>query len=315
MRKPFKLPYDGMLLIILLVLCGIMAALSPFFLTVDNLVNLFNQTATYLFLAIGMTFVICSGSIDLSVGTIIGFTGMVISELYNLGLSPGLAVLAGLASAVLIGLVNGWITAYLRINSFIATLCTMTIFRGVVLLITNSESLFGFGKFISFFGTGEILHISVPILMAAVCVVLGWLLLHHTRFGTYTLFLGANQTALQRFGVNEKRAKMLVFILSGLLAGIAGLVIVARLDSAQPLAGSGYEMDAIAAVILGGTALEGGRGSVLGAVLGCLILNVISNGLTLLSVSTHYQSIITGVVLIFAVLISEKNRRDRLSGR
>ena len=175
----------------------------------------------------------------------------------------------------------------------------------------HAKTLFGFGKVYAFLGSGKIWIINMPILMALIAVLIADLVMRHTRYGTYTLFLGANEVALSRFGVNVRKYKILIFAFSGLLAGIAGVVIMGRLDSAEPLAGTGYEMDAIAAVILGGTVLEGGKGSVSGPFIACIILNVIKDGLTLMSVSTHYQEIITGIIIIISVLISDRERRKK----
>lgn len=308
-KKSFS--YNGMLLLMLLAVSVVMTMLSPYFLTRVNIRNILNQTSTDLILSVGMTFVIISGNIDLSVGSVVGFSGMVISMLINRGVSPLIAVLAGLAVSMLIGLLNGWLVARLKINSFIATLCTMTILRGMILLITKSKTLFGFGSLVAFFGSGKIGSVNLPILLSFLLFLISWILLNRTSYGNYCLFLGANESALTRCGVNAKKYKMLIFMFSALLAGIAGLIVLGKLDSAQPLAGQGYEMDAIAAVILGGTALEGGRGSIIGTMIACLLLNVLSNGLVLLSVSTHYQEIITGVIIILSVLLSERNRKAK----
>jgi ribose transport system permease protein len=307
-EKKFHLSYQAVLLILMLGLCLILSLLSPHFLTAANIRNLFNQSAVMLLLAVGMTFVIASGSIDLSVGSIIGFSGMIMAVLSSSGRPAWECIAWGLAASAGVGLVNGAFAAYLRINSFIVTLCTMTILRGVVLLVLKSDTLFGFGPVFAFFGGGDIGPLKVPILLSVGAFLIGWLVLRTTRYGSRCLFLGSNRSALTRCGVSAEKYTILVFVFSGLLAGIAGLVVLGRLDAAQPLAGSGYEMDAIAAVILGGTVLEGGRGSMVGTFLGCLTLNILSNCLVLLSVSTHYQEILTGSILLFAVVLSERSR-------
>ena len=303
--------YDALLILITIFLILVMSCLSPYFLTMTNFKNVLNQSSLFIFLVIGMTFIIISGNIDLSVGATIGFTGMVMSNLYYAGIPDWLCIFAGLITGLLIGLINGWLVAYVKINSFIVTLCSMTVLRGVILLVMNSKTLYGFGKLYGFIGAGDIGPINFPILLALITVVISGFILAKTKYGNYCLFLGANEVALSRMGVNSKKYKLWVFAFSGLLAAVAGTVVMGRLDSAEPLAGTGYEMDAIAAVILGGTVLEGGKGSIIGPFIACLILNIISDGLTLLSISTHYQEIITGVIIVVSVLISSRDKIKR----
>ena len=297
--------YDALLILITIFLILVMSCLSPYFLTMTNFKNVLNQSSLFIFLVIGMTFIIISGNIDLSVGATIGFTGMVMSNLYYVGIPDWLCIFAGLITGLLIGLINGWLVAYVKINSFIVTLCSMTVLRGVILLVMNSKTLYGF------IGAGDIGPINFPILLALITVVISGFILAETKYGNYCLFLGANEVALSRMGVNSKKYKLWVFAFSGLLAAVAGVVVMGRLDSAEPLAGTGYEMDAIAAVILGGTVLEGGKGNIIGPFIACLILNIISDGLTLLSISTHYQEIITGVIIVVSVLISSRDKIKR----
>ena len=303
--------YDALLILITIFLILVMSCLSPYFLTMTNFKNVLNQSSLFIFLVIGMTFIIISGNIDLSVGATIGFTGMVMSNLYYVGIPDWLCIFAGLITGLLIGLINGWLVAYVKINSFIVTLCSMTVLRGIILLVMNSKTLYGFGKLYGFIGAGDIGPINFPILLALITVVISGFILVETKYGNYCLFLGANEVALSRMGVNSKKYKLWVFAFSGLLAAVAGVVVMGRLDSAEPLAGTGYEMDAIAAVILGGTVLEGGKGNIIGPFIACLILNIISDGLTLLSISTHYQEIITGVIIVVSVLISSRDKIKR----
>lgn len=303
--------YDALLILITIFLILVMSCLSPYFLTMTNFKNVLNQSSLFIFLVIGMTFIIISGNIDLSVGATIGFTGMVMSNLYYVGIPDWLCIFAGLITGLLIGLINGWLVAYVKINSFIVTLCSMTVLRGIILLVMNSKTLYGFGKLYGFIGAGDIGPINFPILLALITVVISGFILAETKYGNYCLFLGANEVALSRMGVNSKKYKLWVFAFSGLLAAVAGVVVMGRLDSAEPLAGTGYEMDAIAAVILGGTVLEGGKGNIVGPFIACLILNIISDGLTLLSISTHYQEIITGVIIVVSVLISSRDKIKR----
>ena len=303
--------YTFILLGVLLVVIFIMAIMSPYFFSWKNCRNILNQSAIYLVLSIGMTFVICAGQIDLSVGAIIGFSGVCMGLLLNQGVSPIWAILIELLIGVIVGIVNGIFVAYGKINSFIVTLGMMTILRGITLILTNSSSVFGFGNIITFIGSGKIGPVNMPIILSLVIATVGGVLLHRTTFGNYCLFIGTNEIALNRSGVNVKKYKIIIFALCGLCASVAGLIITARLNSAEPLAGQGYEMDAIAASILGGTSMQGGKGNIIGTIIACLILNIMKNGLTLLAISSHYQEILTGLILLISVLISESEQRRR----
>ena len=303
--------YTFILLGVLLVVIFIMAIMSPYFFSWKNCSNILNQSAIYLVLSIGMTFVICAGQIDLSVGAIIGFSGVCVGLLLNQGVSPIWAILIQLLIGVIVGIVNGIFVAYGKINSFIVTLGMMTILRGITLILTNSSSVFGFGNIITFIGSGKIGPVNMPIILSLVIATVGGVLLHRTTFGNYCLFIGTNEIALNRSGVNVKKYKIIIFALCGLCASVAGLIITARLNSAEPLAGQGYEMDAIAASILGGTSMQGGKGNIIGTIIACLILNIMKNGLTLLAISSHYQEILTGLILLISVLISESEQRRR----
>lgn len=288
-----------------------MAAASPYFFSWKNCRNVLNQSAIYLVLSIGMTFVICAGQIDLSVGAIIGFSGMTMGLLCQAEVPAAAAIFCGLAVSAWIGAVNGTLIAYGKINSFIVTLSMMTILRGIILILTKAKSIFGFGPAFTFIGSGKVGPVNIPIVISLSIAVIGAVILHKTRFGNYCLFIGSNEVALNRSGVNVRKYKILLFSLCGLCAGTAGLIVTARLNSAEPLAGQGYEMDAIAATILGGTSMQGGKGSVIGTVIACFILNVMKNGLTLLAISSHYQEILTGLILLLSVLISESKQRKK----
>lgn len=202
--------YDALLILITIFLILVMSCLSPYFLTMTNFKNVLNQSSLFIFLVIGMTFIIISGNIDLSVGATIGFTGMVMSNLYYVGIPDWLCIFAGLITGLLIGLINGWLVAYVKINSFIVTLCSMTVLRGVILLVMNSKTLYGFGKLYGFIGAGDIGPINFPILLALITVVISGFILAETKYGNYCLFLGANEVALSRMGVNSKKYKLWV---------------------------------------------------------------------------------------------------------
>lgn len=303
--------YTLILLVVLVLLIGVMATVSPYFFTWKNCRNILNQSAIYLVLSIGMTFVISAGQIDLSVGATIGFSGMMMGLLYKAGIPAIGAIILGLVCAAMIGWINGVVISYGKINSFIVTLSMMTILRGLILIWTNSNSIFGFGPVFTFIGSGKIGPVNMPIVISLVIATLGAMILHKTKFGNYCLFIGSNEVAVNRSGVNVRKYKTLIFTLCGFCAGVAGAIVTARLNSAEPLAGQGYEMDAIAATILGGTSMQGGKGNVVGTVIACFILNILKNGLTLLAISSHYQEILTGIILIVSVLISESNQRKK----
>lgn len=310
-KKIQNYSYLILLFAVLLLIIILLAVSSPYFFSWKNCRNILNQSAIYLILSVGMTFVISMGEIDLSVGATMGFTGMCMGLLSQHEISAlGIIIISLLVSA-LIGCVNGVITAYGKINSFIVTLSIMTILRAVILIVTNSKSIFGFGPVFNYIGTGRVGPVNVPILISLVAAGLGAIILHKTVFGNYCLFCGTNEIALNRSGVNVKRVKILTFTICGFCAGLAGLIMTARLNSAEPLAGQGYEMDAIAATILGGTSMRGGKGSVAGTIIACFILNVLKNGLTLLAISSHYQEVLTGMILIVSVLISESKERKK----
>lgn len=310
-KKRIEMPYNVILLFIMLVLTAVLSFVSEYFFSWRNFRNILNQSSIYLILSVGMSFVVCAGQIDLSVGAIIGFTGMVAGILFQQGISALLVIPLCLVAAGVIGCINGLLIAYAKVNSFIVTLCTMTALRGLILVVMNAKSMFGFGETFNFIGSGRIGPINMPILISLCIALLGGILLHKTKFGNNCFFLGANEIALNRAGVNVKRNKVAVFILSGVCAGMAGVIMTARLNSAEPLAGQGYEMDAIAAVILGGTSLQGGQGTILGTVIACLILNMMKNGLTLLAISSHYQEILTGVIVLISAIISDRKQRKR----
>ena len=303
--------YTLILLVVLVLLIAVMATVSPYFFTWKNCRNILNQSAIYLVLSIGMTFVISAGQIDLSVGATIGFSGMMMGLLYKAGIPAIGAIILGLVCAAMIGWINGVVISYGKINSFIVTLSMMTILRGLILIWTNSNSIFGFGPVFTFIGSGKIGPVNMPVVISLVIAALGAMILHKTKFGNYCLFIGSNEVAVNRSGVNVRKYKTLIFTLCGFCAGVAGAIVTARLNSAEPLAGQGYEMDAIAATILGGTSMQGGKGNVIGTVIACFILNILKNGLTLLAISSHYQEILTGIILIASVLISESNQRKK----
>lgn len=295
----------------LLALVAVVGILSPSFFTVPNLLNVLRQTSINAIIAAGMTFVILTGGIDLSVGSILGFSGAVAANLLMAGQNIVVVLLASLIVGGGIGFLNGLIISKGKLQPFIATLATMTILRGATLVFTDGKPIsFGssagaqvFGKI----GGGNILGIPTPVLIMIIVFLVCYYILHQTKMGRYTYALGGNEESTKLSGINTDKIKIFVYTVSGLLAAIAGIIITARLFSAQPNAGTGYELDAIAAVVLGGTSLTGGKGKISGTVVGALIIGILSNALNLLSVSSYFQMIAKGIVILIAVLLDRKN--------
>jgi ribose transport system permease protein len=295
-------------LIGLLVLCIIIAVISPRFLTVSNVLNVLTQVSVNAILAIGMSFVIITGGIDLSVGSVLAITGAVVATFAKTGgnILPG--VIAAIIIGAAIGLVNGLLVSKGKVQAFIVTLATMTIFRGVTYVYTNGNPISGLGENISFIGNSSILGVPLPIFFIIIVLLIAWYALNQTRFGRYIYALGGNEDSARLSGINTDKIKTLVYVISGITAAIAGIIVTSRIGSASPNAGTGFELDAIAAVVLGGTSLAGGEGKVTGTIIGALIIGVLNNGLNLMGVNPFYQAIAKGLVILLAVLLDKKEK-------
>lgn len=278
-------------------------ASSSYFLTFSNLLNIAQQTALNAILAVGMTFVIISAGIDLSIGSIVAFSGVVMASALQSDIYFPFAILLGLAVGLLCGLVNGILISYGILPPFIATLGMMSVARGATLLYTDGKPISGFAPEFRFLATGEILNIPVSILITIVIFIAAHFILSRTKLGRYTYAIGGNEVAATLSGINTKYIKTVIYGINGLLSGLAAVILTARLNSAQPIAGFMYELDAIAAVVIGGTSLLGGVGTMSGTLIGALIMGVLRNGLNLLGVSSFLQQIVIGTVIIAAVLI------------
>ncbi|PWC09321.1 ribose ABC transporter permease [Brenneria roseae subsp. americana] len=300
-------------LIALLILIAIVSALSPNFFTLNNLFNILQQTSVNAIMAVGMTLVILTSGIDLSVGSLLALTGAVAASMVGLEVNALVAVFGALALGALIGAGTGVIVSKGKVQAFIATLVMMLLLRGVTMVYTNgspvntgfSDAADAFG----WFGIGRPLGVPTPIWIMAVVFAAAWYMLHHTRLGRYIYALGGNESATRLSGISVDKIKIIVYSLCGLLSALAGIIEVARLSSAQPTAGTGYELDAIAAVVLGGTSLAGGKGRIVGTLIGALILGFLNNGLNLLGVSSYYQMIVKAVVILLAVLVDNKSSK------
>ena len=298
-------------LIGLLVLCTILWILSPFFLTVSNLLNIAQQTAINAIIAVGMTFVIITAGIDLSVGSMLAFSGVVLASVLKVDLPVPVAVLAGLTVGFVCGLVNGLLITIGRLPPFISTLGMMSVARGAALLYTKGRPVSGFSDSFRFLASGEIMHIPTPVIIMIVVYVIAHFVLTKTKLGRYTYAIGGNEEAALLSGVNVKFFKASVYGICGMLSGLAAVILTARLNSAQPIAGMMYELDAIAATVIGGTSLMGGEGTIFGTLIGALIMGVLRNGLNLLGVSSFIQQIVIGSVIIIAVLADMALKKQR----
>lgn len=310
--------FRSLLALALMVLA--LSLLSDHFLTVDNGWNILRQISVNLCLSIGMTLVILSGGIDLSVGALLGLAGALAAGLLKNGMAiPGTesmlqfttsgAIIAGVLVGAAAGWVNGFAITRFKLPPFVATLGMLSIARGLTMLWTGGFPITSLGEGFGRLGTGSLLGMPLPVWIMLALTGLFVVLTKRTRFGRYLYAVGGNERAARLTGLNVTRIKLWVYTLAGGLAGIAGLIVTARLDSAQPNAGLGYELDSIAAVVIGGTSLSGGRGSITGTVLGCLIIGVLNNGLFLLNVSPFWQQVIKGIVILLAVAIDKANAR------
>ncbi len=284
-------------------------ALTPHFLTVSNLLNIAEQATIIAIVAVGMTFVIITAGIDLSVGSVLAFAGVVMASALHQGVPLPVALLVGLGIGLLCGLVNGLLITIGRLPPFIATLGMMSVARGTALMFTEGRPVSGFSEAFRSLATGEVLYIPTPVIIMIAVYAVAHLVLKRTKLGRYTYAIGGNEEAALLSGINVKLYKTMVYGLAGMLAGLAAILLTARLNSAQPIAGMNYELDAIAATVIGGTSLLGGEGTVLGTLIGALIMAVLRNGLNLLGVSSFIQQIVIGSVIIVAVLIDMALKR------
>ncbi|EMP4351112.1 TPA: ribose ABC transporter permease [Proteus mirabilis] len=297
-------------LIALLLLIVVVSTLSPNFFTLNNIFNILQQTSVNAIMAVGMTLVILTSGIDLSVGSLLALTGAVAASMVGADVNALVAVVGALALGAAIGGVTGVIIAKGKVQAFIATLVMMLLLRGVTRVYTDGSPInTGFSDnadLFSWFGIGRPFGIPTPIWLMMIVFLSAWYVLHHTRLGRYIYALGGNEAATRLSGISVDKIKIIVYALCGLLAALASVIEVARLSSAQPMAGNGYELDAIAAVVLGGTSLAGGKGRIMGTLIGALILGFLNNALNLLGISSNYQMIVKAVVILLAVLVDNK---------
>jgi ribose/xylose/arabinose/galactoside ABC-type transport system permease subunit len=300
-RRAFLQRFGLIFSFLLLILA--LSLLSERFLTSANLINVLRQAAINGIISVGMTLVILTGGIDLSVGSVLALSVTVGASLMKQGQPVWLAVLAALSIGTLLGVINGVMIARAKIPPFIATLGMLTVARGLTLMYTQGQPITGLPASFRWIGTGVVGSIPVPIVLTLLIFVAGWVFLSRTKYGAQIYLMGDNPTAASLTGIPIKAMTVLVYAISGFCAALAGLVLVARLDSAQPIIGQGYEFNAIAAVVVGGTSFAGGEGGLGGTLLGALLIETLNNGLNLLNVSPLWEQVVKGVVIALALLL------------
>jgi len=308
-------------LIALFILCMVIGFLSDKFLTATNIWNVMRQISVNICISVGMTLVVLTCGIDLSVGSVLALCGAVTAGLLKNGIEiPSSnvyvgftvfgAIVFGLIVGATLGCFNGWTITKFNVPPFVATLAMLTIARGLTMLWTKGFPISNLGEKFSWLGTGWFLGIPLPVWISAIIILLATIITNKTKIGRYIYAIGGNETAASLSGINIKKVKIAVYTIAGVLAAVGGILVTSRLDAAQPNAGTGYELDSIAAVVIGGTSLSGGRGSVMGTVLGAVIIGVLNNGLVLLNVSPFWQQVVKGFVILIAVIIDKANAKN-----
>jgi ribose transport system permease protein len=306
--------------IALFLLCILLSFLSDKFLTVDNGWNVLRQISVNICISVGMTLVVLTAGIDLSVGSVLAFSGAIAAGLLKSGITfpeqdlfIGFTILGTLIAGILtgsaLGFFNGWVITKFKVPPFVATLAMLTIARGFTMLWTKGYPISGLGNNFAIIGTGWFLGVPILVWIAAIIIFLAIIICNKTPLGRYIYAIGGNENAAKLSGININKVKIIVYSIAGGLAAIGGIMVTSRLDSAQPNAGMSYELDAIAAVVIGGTSLSGGRGTIIGTVLGAIIIGVLNNGLVLLDVSPFWQQVVKGMVILLAVIIDKANSK------
>lgn len=303
--KAFLTKYG--ILVALCLIIVVLSIISPAFLSITNILNVLRQISINGFLAIGVTFVILTGGIDLSVGAIVAFAGVVSASIARVPSYPAIfAIFMGILAGLVLGVINGFVIAKWNIAPFIVTLGMMSAARGVTFVYSDGRPIPGLSDNFLYFASGYILGIPIPVILLAIIYVIASIVLYRTRFGRYVYAVGGNEVSALISGLGVKKIKVLVYAISGLLAGLAGVVLTSRVTSGLPQAGQSYELDAIAAVVIGGTSLAGGKGKLWGTVVGFLLIGIINNGLDLLNVSSFYQLIVKGLIIVIAVMLDSQ---------
>jgi len=317
--RAFAARFHSLVALLLMVLA--FSILADGFFSTDNFWTVMRQISVNTCLSVGMTLVILTGGIDLSVGSILALSGAIMAGLLKSGTElPALdlyigyhapaAITLGILVGAFLGLFNGVAITRFKVPPFVATLAMLTIARGLTKLYTGGEAITGLGEAFVSIGSGRLLGVPNQVWIAAGIVVVAAILLKKTRLGRYIYAVGGNEVAAKLSGVNVRRVKLLVYTIAGGLSAVGGLIVTSRLNSATPIAGEGFELDSIAAVVIGGTSLSGGRGSVLGTVLGALIIGVLNSGLVIMGVDPFWQTVIKGFVILLAVVVDRLNVKE-----
>ncbi len=302
---------EFMIFMIVAVMFIFMTFASPYFLTIPNLLAVMLGLSLEAIIAVAMVHLMVSGGFDMSVGSVVAFTGASTAMMLRSGMPVPLAVLIGLIIGGAIGLFNGFIVAKVGINAFVTTLSSLSLFRGLTLIVTRGQNIAGLPKSFKLIGQAKLIGVQTPIIIAVILLIIGDVLLRRSRFFRQSYYIGGNEQAARLSGIPVDRMKILAYTLTGLFAGISGIVMTARLGAASVTAGSGMELRVITAVIIGGASLNGGEGSILGAFLGTLLMAIITNALTLLGVDVYWQTFVIGATLLLAVLIDTLSKRNR----
>ena len=299
--------YGSFIALIFLVI--VIGAISPDFRTVNNFLSLLRQSAINGLIALGMTCVIFTGGIDLSVGSVLALTSIICAHTIKIGLPAPLSMLIALIFGIILGTISGLMVTKSRLQPFIATLITMTGYRGLTMILSGGKPISRLGNnlLLNQIGKGSFLGIPIPVWILIIFFTIFLFVLKKTVLGRQIYATGSNAKAAELAGININNIKLIVYAVSGFMASLSGLILVSRLGSAQPTLGSGYELDAIAAVALGGTSMTGGRGKITGTLIGILIIAVLNNGLNIIGVSSYYQDVVKALVIFLAV-ISDRNR-------
>ena len=294
----------------LIILGIILSLISPYFLTKANILNVLRQVSIIAILSIGMTYVIISGGIDLSVGSVLALSSTITAIFIQANVNIGLSILIGLCVGILAGTITGsLIVSRIRMAPFIATLAMLSVARGLTLVLTGGMPIYGLPKSFSFFGAGYILGIPFPVVLMILIYAIGVYLLNYTRTGLYFFAVGGNEEAARLSGINVAKVRLTAFMISGFLAAVGGIILSSRISSIEPVAGEGYQLDCIAAAVIGGASMSGGVGSLIGTFIGALIMGFLRNGLNLLDVSIYWQQVVIGVVIAVTVAMSTVRKK------
>lgn len=294
---------------VVIVLCIVWTILNPQFMTLNNITNILRQASYTAIAAVGMTMVIIIGEIDLSAGSLVCTAGLMGAMVIKYTNNVFLAVLAAILTGVLVGLVNGILCAVGELPGFIATLASMIVLRGLAYIITGGNSVVWNNDAFTSLGTGYVGIIPIPVIIMVIIIIMGVILTTKMRFGKYIYAVGGNKEASRWSGIAVVKVKIIVYIIMGVLTSIAGLIITSRLGSGQPSAGLNFEMDCITAAVVGGTSMSGGKGTIIGTIVGVILLTVLTNGMTLIGMNTYWQQVLKGVIIVVSVLADTRSKK------